>query len=947
MYCRLFTILLLFVLTGCSTSRPAKLQTPVESTDVKNDAPLPVDPAVRIGHLSNGLTYYIRANHKPEHRVELRLVVNAGSVLEDDDQQGLAHFTEHMAFNGTAHFKKQKLVDYLESIGMRMGPDLNAYTSFDETVYRLQVPTDSVQQFQQGMQILRDWASDVSFDDTEIDKERGVVIEEWRLGQGAQARIRDKQFPVLFEGSRYAQRLPIGKKDLLEHFPYDAVKRFYRTWYRPDLMAVIVVGDINQDAVEAQLRSLFGDIPVSPNPRPRPVFDVPDHDSTLFSIAGDPEATLGKVGVYYLQRRKEIRSEADYRRQLVERLYHAMFNSRLSELTQQKDPPFLFGVSGSTGLTRTKQAYVLQAAVRDSSYVQALDTLLKEGERVRRFGFTASELSRKKVDLLRRIEQAYNERDKTRSSKFAGEYVQHFLTGEPIPGVAYEYDVSKRLLPGVTLAEINGLAKEWISPSDRVVLVDGPEKDTHTLPTRAMLEKAFSTVASIKIKPFVDLVTDAPLVKNVPTPGQIVSVTFDSLLNVTRWTLTNGVKVVLKPTDFKNDEILLSATSPGGTSLAPDSLYTPALFAAGLVSQSGVGAFGNIELQKKLAGKVVRLNPGIGERSEGFSGSAAPKDAETLFQLVYLYFTGPRADSSAFLSFRQRLSSLLKSFQNSPESAFRDTIQVTMAQHNLRARPFTTATLKAMDLAQSYAFFKDRYADASDFTFYIVGAFDLAEMKPLVLTYLGALPHVNRKDAAVDRGIRPPTGKLERTVYKGKEPKSRVRINLTGNAKWTNRNRRLLRTVTDILGIKLREVLREDLGGVYGVQVSGTLTREPKEEYRVSISFGCDPQRVEELTRTVYGQMDSLRTNGTTATYLDKAKEASIRQHEVGLEENGYWLSSLQFYDKYHLDPDYILSGAGPFFDKLTLDDVRDAARQFLHTANRVRVVLYPEGFSH
>ncbi|WP_456427503.1 M16 family metallopeptidase [Rhodocaloribacter sp.] len=934
-------LLLLAGLSACAAPKTTVREAP--ETPAPETAALPIDPDVRTGKLPNGMTYLIRANRKPEHRAELRLAVNAGSVLEDDDQLGLAHFTEHMAFNGTTHFEKQKLVDYLESIGMRLGPDLNAYTSFDETVYMLQVPTDSAATFDTALRILRDWASEVAFEDEEIDKERGVVIEEWRLGRGASARLRDQELPILLHGSRYAERLPIGTKEVLESFPHDAVKRFYRDWYRPDLMAVVIVGDVDAAAVERQIRSLFADLPAREDPRPRPFFDVPDHDETLFAIASDPEATTRRVAVYYKQPKAPQGTEADFRRGLVERLYNSLFNSRLSELLQSADPPFVFASSGRGAFTRTKDVYVLQAVVRDGGYARALETLLTEAERVRRFGFTPAELERGKKEVLRGLEQAFAERDKTESRRYAAEYVRHYLTGEPIPGIAYEYEAAKRLLPDVGLDEVNRVGASWITDRNRVILAEGPEEEGRPLPTEAELLAVFDAVAARTITPYEETVSDAPLVPAPPAPGKVVEETRLDAIGVVRWTLSNGVHVVLKPTDFKNDEILIAATSPGGTSLVPDSMFTPASFAATLIAQSGVGDFGPVELQKKLAGKLIRLSPNIGDRSEGFNGSASPQDLETMFQLLYLYFTAPRADSVAYASYKERIGSLLATFRNSPESAFRDTLTVTLAQYHPRARPFSERTLEEMDLAKSMAVYRDRFADASDFTFYLVGAFDVEAVRPLVETYLGGLPALHRKEEPRDVGIRPPKGVVEKAVYKGKEPKSRVQIVLTGEAPWSNENRRLLRVVTDVLSLRLREVLREDLGGVYGVGVNGSLSKEPREAYRVSISFGCAPERVDELTRTVFEEMARFRTEGTTETYLVKAREAALRRHEVGLEQNSYWLGSLMFSDEYDLDPNDIPDGAPRFYEHLTLDAVHEAARTFLDPANYVRVVLYLE----
>ena len=946
---RVALFLLIVGLAACAAPKPAVREAPeapAPETPAPGAAALPIDPEVRLGKLPNGMTYLIRANRKPEHRAELRLAVNAGSVLEDDDQRGLAHFTEHMAFNGTTHFEKQKLVDYLESIGMRLGPDLNAYTSFDETVYMLQVPTDSVGPLDTGLRILRDWASEVSFDAEEIEKERGVVIEEWRLGRGASARLRDQELPILLHGSRYAERLPIGTKEVLESFTHDALRRFYRDWYRPDLLAVVIVGDFDAEAVERQLRSLFADLTPPEHPRPRTVFDVPDHDETLFAIASDPEATTRRVAVYYKHPKAPEGTEADYRRGFVERLYNNLFNSRLSELLQSADPPFVFGASAYGALTRTKDVYVLQAVVREGGYARGLETLLTEAERVRRFGFTPAELERGKKEVLRGLEQAFAERDKTESRRYAAEYVRHYLTGEPIPGIAYEYEAAKRMLPTITLEEVDRVGTAWITERNRVVLVEGPEEEGRPLPTEAELLAVFDAVAAREITPYEETVSDAPLVPEPPPPGPVVEETRLDAIGVVRWTLANGVHVVLKPTDFKNDEVLLAATSPGGTSLVPDSMFTPARFAATLVAQSGVGDFGPVELQKKLAGKLIRVSPGISERSEGFDGAASPKDLETLFQLLHLYVTAPRADSVAYASYLERLRSLIATLRNSPESAFRDTLAVTLAQHHPRARPITERTLEEMDLMKSLAVYRDRFADASDFTFYLVGAFDAAAVRPLVETYLGSLPALHRNERPRDVGIRPPKGVVERAVYKGKEPKSRVQIVLTGEAPWSNANRRLLRVVTDVLSLRLREVLREDLGGVYGVGVDGALTKEPYEAFHVSIGFGCAPERVEELTRVVFEEMARFRETGTEKTYLEKAREAALRRHELGLEQNGYWLGALMFSDEHGLDPTDIPDGAPRFYEHLTLDAVHEAAHTFLDPTNYVRVVLYPEDFA-
>ncbi len=569
------------------------------------DAKIPVDPQIRIGVLENGVKFYIRVNQKPENRAELRLAINAGSVLENDQQQGLAHFTEHMAFNGTKNFERQELVNYLESIGMRFGPDLNAYTSFDETVYMLQIPTDSSAIVHRAFQILEDWAHNISFEDKEIDKERGVIIEEWRLRRGADSRMRDKQFPILFKDSRYAERLPIGKTEILKTFEYQTLKDYYRTWYRPDLMAVVAVGDFNPDSMQALIEQHFSNVPVPMTSVKRPLYPVPDHDGTLFAIASDPEATRSTISIYYKQ---DVQAESlvtDYRKMLVENLFNSILNTRLRELVQQADPPFLFGYSSKGRFIRSKEFYTLGAGVSENGIQRGLEALLTEALRVKKYGFTGTELEREKIDMLRGLERAYNERDKTQSRVYAAEFLRNYFEQEPIPGIAYEFDLAKIYVPGITLEEVNQLADAWITPGNKVILVNMPEKEGVVIPTEEDLTAVFAIVDGKEINAYVDEVIDEPLVDVIPVSGKIVSEKIIDDLKITEWVLSNGVRVILKPTDFKNDEIRMTAFSPGGHSLYPDKDYLPAITATQIMGQSGLGKFDLMELQKKLTGKLA------------------------------------------------------------------------------------------------------------------------------------------------------------------------------------------------------------------------------------------------------------------------------------------------------------------------------------------------------
>jgi len=938
-----YSALFIFVICSCATTQ--KISTTAEKPSVQSNKQkniLPVDNNVIIGKLKNGFTYYIRENHKPENRLELRLVVKTGSVLEDDDQQGLAHFTEHMAFNGTKNFEKQELVDYLESIGMRFGPDLNAFTSFDETVYMLQVPADSTHIIEKAFQILEDWAHNMSFDDEEIDKERGVIVEEWRSRRGASARMNDKQYPILFQGSRYAERMPIGKMEIVETFPYDTIRRFYRDWYRPDLMAVIAVGDFDREWIENKIRTHFSRLSSPAQPRERQTYPVPDHEETLFAIATDPEATQSSVGIYYKHDVRPEVTDDDYRMKLVEALYNGMLNQRLHELTKESDPPFLYGYSAKGRIVRSKEVYLLGTSVKDNGIERGLEALMTEAARVRQYGFTSTELERQKKEMLRFIEQAYKERDKTESAGYASEYGRNFLSGEPIPGIEYEYEMYTRYIPGISLAEINRLADTWISDHNRVILVNAPEKPEIRVPGENDILAVMSAVEQKDIKPYVDEVSDLPLVETVPAPSPVESEYTMEDIGVTEWRLANGVRVILKPTDFKNDEIQFTSFSPGGHSLVSDEDYIAASTASSVIGEGGVGNFNLIELGKMLSGKVVRVSPWIGGMQEGISGSASPQDVETMFQLIYLYFTSPRSDSTAFMSFRSRMKGYIENRSASPETVFSDTVSVTMAQYHHRARPISEKLLDEMDLETSFEVYRDRFRDAGDFTFFFVGNFELQTFRPLVETYIGGLPTENRKETWKDIGMDYPKGVISKEVRAGMEPKSRVNIIFTGPFKWVYQNRYDLGAMADVLRIKLRETLREDMGGTYGVGVSHSMSHYPDEEYRVAISFGCAPERVEELTSAVFTQIDSLKTFGTTDEYLTKVRETHRRKRETDLRENSFWLSVLRFYYYHNEDPLTLLE-----FDEkvenLSLDAIQKTAQQYFNMDNYVKVVLYPK----
>jgi zinc protease len=902
---------------------------------------MPTDPAIATGALPNGLRYYVRTNHKPEHRLELRLVVNAGSVLEEDDQQGLAHFVEHMAFNGTAHFPKLDIINFMQSIGMRFGPSVNAFTSFDETVFMLQVPSDDPAVLDRSMLILEDWAHAITFDPAEIDKERGVILEEWRLGRGAAARMQDKQFPILLQGSRYAERLPIGKPDIIRTFKPERLTTFYHDWYRPDLMAVVAVGDVDAPALERLIRTHFGSIPAAANPRPRPAFDVPGHAETRYAIATDPEAARSSVSVYTTMPARDQTTLGAYRQQLVEGLYSAMLNARFSEIAQKPDAPFLGAGADHGTLVRTAEANVLSATVKEGGIPAGLDALFTEAERVARFGFTATELERQRTNYLRSIEQAMVERADRESSSYAAEYIRNFTEHEPIPGIEYENALYKRFIPEITLAEINALAATWSADRNRVVEANGPEKPG-AVPSETQLAAVMTGAASKNLTPYSDTGADKPLLASAPAPGRITDTKTRDAFGITEWVLSNGAKVVLKPTTFSQDEVLLRGFSPGGTSLASDADYIPASTAAQVVASGGVGSFNAVELRKVLTGKVASATPYIDDETEGVMGSASVKDLETMFQLVYLRFTAPRADAEIFNVITSQTKARLANQAAQPEFAFSQALNQALWQDNPRTRLMTPALIDQMDLQKSFAFYKDRFADAGDFTFVIVGSFQPEMLKPLVERYLASLPSTGRKETWKDTGVRPATGVVTREVFKGIEPKSRTQIVFSGPFEYDQAHRVAVRAMSMALENRLREGLREELGGTYSVSASGGYSKIPVEQYTVSIGFGSAPDRMAELIRRTFEEIDGLKKNGPSPALVQEVREILLRDYETSSHENGFFARELAVRYQYG-EPLEDLFGLADFYRKVDAKMIQDAAKTYLNEKNYVECSLYPE----
>lgn len=918
---------------------------PAASQTQNLNQPMPVDPQITMGKFPNGLRYYIRANKKPEKRAELRLVVKAGSILEDDDQLGLAHFVEHMAFNGTKNFPKHELIEVMESLGMRFGAHINAYTSFDETVYMLQVPTDKEGAMERAFRILEDWAHNVTFDPAEIEKERGVVLEEWRSGRGAGRRTTEKLFPIMFKGSRYATRIPIGTPEIIQAGKVERITQFYKDWYRPDLMAVVAVGDFDKAAIEKLINSHFATLPAAKDPRPRTAYDVPDRVDTGYSITTDKETNNTSIEIDTLLPARGFGTVGIYRQTTVDRLFAAMLNARLSELAQKPDAPFVFGFTGrGRFLGKTKDVAFLGGLVKEDSIERAMLTLRTEAERVARFGFTETELARQKVNLLRSYERLSLEKENALSAVKAAEYIRNFLVDETLPSADDEYALHQRFVPEITLAEINKLAREWYpsTAQNRLVILNAPQKAGLTIPDEAKLAALIKEPIPTDLKPYVDTVASAVLLESPPAPGKIVNTTTNEKAGLTIWQLGNGAKVVLKPTTFRADEILFRATSLGGTSLASDADYIPADTATQVINSGGVAKFSAIDLGKILAGKVASANPFIGELEEGLNGNSSRKDLETMFQLIYLRFTQPRADANAFAVQANQMRTLLANQSVVPEFSFFEALNQALYQNHPRRLMTTAKTVDQWNLDKSLAFYKDRFADASDFTFFFVGSFDEATIKPLVERYLGSLPSLKRKETWKDVGVKSPSGIVEKRVEKGIEPKSRATIVFSGPFVFDQEQRVAIRAMSEILQTRLLELIREELGGTYSISAGAGYQKFPKSDYSISIRFGCSPDRTEDLIKQVFGEIEKFKKEGPTEKQLADEKEALIREFETNSKQNGYLLNQIQLRFYHGEDPAGIWL-VPDFYRKLDAAMIKEAAKTYLNTNSYVKVTLFPE----
>lgn len=912
--------------------------------------PIPVDKDVRIGHLDNGLTYYIRHNALPEHRVEFHIAQKVGSILEEPQQRGLAHFLEHMAFNGTKNFpgdeKGLGIVQWCETKGIKFGVNLNAYTSVDQTVYRISnVPTDDQSVVDSCLLILHDWSNAVLLSDKEIDKERGVIHEEWRSRNSGIMRLYTEAQAVMYPGDKYADCMPIGSIDVIDNFPYQAIRDYYAKWYRPDLQGIIIVGDIDVDQMETKIKSVFADVKKPVNPAKRVYYPVADNQEPLVYIGKDKEIDDPTIEIYFKQdpTPDSIKGNMAYLlQQYMLSMTTSMLNSRLNELRQSANPPFIYAgcYYGNYFLAQTKDAFTLSISSKAEGINEALKAGLTELERVRRYGFTESEYERARANYLQRLESAYNEREKTKNDSYVNEYINHFLMAEPIPGIEFEYTTMNQIAPNIPVMAINQAIQQGglLPDNNQVVFIAAPEKEGIVCPTKEEVVAQLKGMKDLKVEAYVDKVSNEPLMKEAPKGGKIVSENTNAIYGTTELTLSNGVKVYIKKTDFKADEIQMKGVSLGGTSLFPDNDKLEMSYLNSVIQAGGLGNFSKVDLTKMLAGKKVSVNAAVGANTEGITGSCSPKDFETMMQLTYLSFTAPRKDMDAFASLKSRIKAQLESAESNPLSSINDTIQKMMYGYHPRYFSMKPEMVDQINYDRIIEMYKDRFADASDFRFFLVGNVDIEKVKPLIEQYLGALPSTGRKETFRDNHMDIAKGMLENTYAKEQQtPMATVFMLYSGKCKYDLKDNLLMSFLTQALDMVYTEEVREKEGGTYGVSSYGQLSKHPNEKFMLQIVYQTDPAKKDHLNGIIDAQMKKMASEGPTEEHLQKIKEYMLKKYKDNQKENGYWLNNLDEY--FYTGVDYT-QGYEEAVNSITVKDVQKFAADLVNQGNKITVVM-------
>ncbi len=903
---------------------------------------IPLNPDVLSGTLENGMKYYVQHNDTPRERAILRLVVNVGSLMEDPDQLGMAHFLEHMAFNGTRSYAENDLVRFLQGIGMQFGPDINAHTSFDETVYKLMIPLDRSENLNTGLDILEEWAFHMNLETKDIEEERGIIHEEWRRGLGASRRMMDAAYPQIMYKSLYGQRLPIGTEESILNSTPDSIRRFYEDWYRPDLMAIVAVGDFDAKEMEQEIIDRFSGYKNPERPRERTEPAVPDHSQTIFTVQSDPESTWTAGIIFNKFTKKQSTHKDDYRNELMEDLYLTMFNNRLEDLENSEDPPFTYAYADFTNLTRPKSFHSMTVMTADGEFYRGYEALLTEARRIEEHGFTEAELDRARKELSSRMFTAYNNRNNRESVAIAQDYVLNYLNGTPAPGTAYKWDVFNEFIETISLEDVHAAVLPWLSEENRVVYTMSPSGEDRDEINPVKLSEINYRVNMSTPEALDEKRVTSSLLSDIPESGSIVERKTLPGGIAEEWTLSNGVKVILKKTDFKENEILISAMSPGGISLAEDEDYISASYASQIVIRSGAGDFPKLELDRILAGSTASLQPAISEMTAGVRGKSSREDMETLFQLNYLYFTAPRLDRGVWNSYSRRMADSLKNRDSSPMTQYSDLLIKLLYQDHLRSRPVTADSLKEINPDRALEFYRERYAQASNFTFFITGSYREEDIVPLIETYLASLPNNGENEEWIDREMRYPEGLIRENLVSGKDPLSYVTIIYPGEWEWSDLETQIIQGVADSLQMVITEEIRENAAGTYSPSVSVRPARVPYEDYYFMISFSCAPDRTEELTALVHSVIDELKSQETEQRFIDDVIKARTVLMEDQLRKNSYWLSRLE--RTYFLDiPRDEIQPVNKLEGNYTADVFLDRMNRYFSDDTNMEVILYPE----
>ncbi len=912
--------------------------------------PLPLDPKIRYGKLDNGLTYYIRHNEEPKQRAEFHIAQNVGAILEEDHQDGLAHFLEHMAFNGTKNFPGKGIINYFEKQGVKFGYDINAYTSLDQTVYRLSnIPTTRQALLDSALLVMHDWSSFITLNEAEIDAERGVIREEWRTGNDAGTRMWRKSNMLRYPGSQYSKRDIIGDTAVINNFTYDALRAYYKKWYRPDQQAIVIVGDVDVDLMENKIKTMFADIPRKENFGERPVYEIANNSTPIVAIVTDPEARQTQFRIDYKKDKlpKEIQlSMAGYVFSTVNNIISTVMNERFSEISQQADAPFVGAFSYYGGLVKSKDAFINVVIPKEGEELEGFNALALEMEQLKRFGFTNAEVERAKTNILKNIEKAYNERDNQNSQSLAREYIRNYLDNEPVPGIESEFEMMKMILPQITTDAVNQVAKAYVTDENVIIDVTAPEKAEVKIPTQEQLLAAISDAKNADLTAKVEEDFSRPLLETTPKAGTVKKITKNPAVETTEMTLSNGVKIVFKPTTFKKDEISMRAFSDGGLSKVSNIADLPsASFATAVVQSNGIGNFNAIDLGKALTGKIASVTPYINTYGEGMNASSSVKDLETMLQLVYLYFTAPRKDDNSYGALMNMFKTSLANAEKNPNKAFGDSIRMTTSNHDPRVVLQNMEMIEKINQDKAIEIYKQRFANPADFTFIFVGNIDPndKETQKLLTTYLGSLKTTNTKTKEkFEKNYRStPKGKVNNYFNREMQTKKASnRIHYTGTIPFNINSIVQMDAIGDILSMRYLESIREKEGGSYGVSVRAYANDVPEHEGTIMMQFDTDPEKQTQLMSIIHEEVQEIVKNGPKADDLQKIKENLLKQYAQDLEQNSWWSNTLRAYYQDGINNFKDYSAA---VNALTGASIQKTLKQIVEQGNVIEVVMMPE----